>query len=145
MKGLLAHAQARINCPVSEVWDALVNPAIISRYMFGTIVASEWKKGSAIIWKGIWQGRAYEDRGVILELVPERLLTYTHFSPLSGLPDIPTNYHNVKIELSAVSGATVISLSQDNNPTKEARDHSQRNWKAMLTGLKELLEGKPQA
>jgi len=34
-----------------------------------------------------------------------------------------------------------VSLSQDNNTTEQARDHSQKNWEVMLTGLKRLLEG----
>jgi hypothetical protein len=34
-------------------------------------------------------GKTHEDKGVILRLEPERLLQYSHFSPLSGLPDAP--------------------------------------------------------
>jgi hypothetical protein len=32
------------------------------------------------------------------------------------------------------------SLSQDSNLTERAREHSQKNWEAMLEGLKNLLE-----
>jgi len=35
---------------------------------------------------------------------------------------------------------TRISLSQDNNLTAESRDHNQKNWEMMLTGLKKVLE-----
>ena len=65
---------------------ALVDPAAIKQYMFGTTVESDWREGSSIVWKGEWQGRAYEDKGVILRLEPGRLLQYSHFSPLSGAP-----------------------------------------------------------
>jgi uncharacterized protein YndB with AHSA1/START domain len=140
-KGLVAKASAKIDAPVSVVWDALVNPEVISKYMFGTQVISRWKRGSSITWKGVWEGKSYEDKGKILELVPKRILSYSHFSPLSGLPDAPENYHTVIVELSGSGDLTMISLSQDNNPTEEARDHSQRNWKMMLAGLKKLLEG----
>jgi uncharacterized protein YndB with AHSA1/START domain len=139
-KGLVARASVKVDASVATVWDALVNPEVISQYMFGTSVVSEWKKGSPVAWKGIWKGKAYEDRGAILQLKPERIISYSHFSPMSGLLDIPENYHTVTIELEPIGGGTVVSLSQDNNLTEKAREHSQKNWEAMLKGLKSLLE-----
>jgi uncharacterized protein YndB with AHSA1/START domain len=136
----VAKATATIAAPASEVWDALVNPAKIREYMFGTNVRSDWKEGSAITWKGEWQGKAYEDKGVILKLQPQRLLQYSHFSPLTGEPDVPENYHNVTIELSGDGSSTDVTLTQNNNPTDEARKHSEKNWSMMLDGLKKLIE-----
>jgi hypothetical protein len=46
----------------------------------------------------------------------------------------------VTIELAKQDGATLVSLSQDNNANEEARAHSEKNWNAMLDGLKKLLE-----
>ena len=137
----IAKAETKVNAPVDKVWDALVNPEAIKQYMFGTNVASDWKEGSPIVWKGEWKGKAYEDKGVILKLQPERMLQYSHFSPLSGQPDKPENYHTVTIELSSDEAKTLVSLSQDNNPTEEARKHSEENWKTMLANLKKFLEG----
>ena len=139
-KKLIAKASTTIKAPASRVWDALVDQKMIKQYMFGTNVVSDWKKGSPIVWKGEWQGKAYEDKGVILEVQPERVIRYSHFSPLSGLPEKPENYHTVTIELSGQGAQTVISLSQDNNPTEQAREHSEKNWGMMLGSLKKLLE-----
>jgi len=61
-------------------------------------------------------------------------------SPLSGLEDTPANYHTVTIELSGKDSQTIVSLSQDNNPTEQAREHSEKNWGTMLAGLKRFLE-----
>jgi uncharacterized protein YndB with AHSA1/START domain len=108
--------------------------------MFGTDVVSDWKERSPIVWKGEWQGKKYEDKGVILELEPQRLISYSHFSPLSGLPDVPENYHTVTVELSSKGTNSLISLSQDNNETEQARERSEKNWQMMLTSLKKLLE-----
>ncbi len=124
------------------MWDALTNPAAIKQYMFGTNVVSEWKEGSGITWQGEWQGKTYEDKGVILKLAPERMIRYTHFSPLSGQPDTPENYHTVTVELADEGTQTRVSLSQDNNTTEEERDHSAGNWASMLEGMKTLLEGR---
>ena len=141
-KGLIAKASISINAPVGKVWDALTKPEVIKQYMFGTNVISDWKQGSPIVWKGEWQGKKYEDKGIILKLEPNRILQYTHFSPLSGQQDqdMPENYHTVTIELSAEGAQTHISLSQDNNPTEQARGHSENNWVMMLASLKKLLE-----
>ena len=139
-KGFISKASITINVPVAKVWDALVTPETIKQYMFGADVVSNWKEGGPIIWKGEYQGKKYEDKGVILKLEPKRTLRYSHFSPLSGKPDAPDNYHNVTMELSEQDANTKLSLSQDNNPTEESREHTAKNWQGMLETLKKLLE-----
>lgn len=139
-KELIAKVSTTINASIAKVWEALTNPEIIKRYMFGTNVISDWKVGSSIVWKGEWQGRSYEDKGKILKLEEERVLQYSHFSPLAGKPDVPEHYHTVTIELGSDGAQTTISLLQDNNTTEEAREHSEKNWNIMLDGLKKLLE-----
>jgi uncharacterized protein YndB with AHSA1/START domain len=127
-KGIVAHATTAIDAPIAEVWNALVNPKQIKQYMFGADVVSNWNEGSPIVWRGEWQGKPYEDKGVILRLEPGRRIQYSHFSPLSGLPDSPDNYHTVTIELSQKPPITHVSLSQDNNASEQAREHSEKNW-----------------
>jgi uncharacterized protein YndB with AHSA1/START domain len=139
-RGLVAEAVTTVDAPREKVWDALVNPLVIKQYMFGTEVESDWEVGSPIVWKGEWQGKRYEDKGVILQLQPARMIQYSHFSPLSGHPDTPENYHTVTIELSDDGDTTLVELSQDNNGSEEAREHSSANWKQMLSALKDHLE-----
>ena len=139
-KQLVAKASIHVNAPRAKVWDALVNPEMIRQYLFGTTVISDWTVGSPIVWKGEWQGRAYEDKGVILRLEPEHLIQYSHFSPLTGLPDTPDHYHTVTVELSGSEADTLVSLAQDNNTTEDDRKHSEATWEMMLANLKKLLE-----
>jgi len=136
----IARASLTVDAPRAKVWDALVNPKAIKRYMFGAAVVSDWREGSPIVWKGEWQGKPYEDKGTLLEVEPGRTLRYSHFSPLSGLPDEPGNYHTVTIELSGEGNQTRVALAQDNNPTDEARVHSEKNWGMMLAALQKFLE-----
>jgi hypothetical protein len=68
------------------------------------------------------------------------MIQYSHFSPLSGLPEKPENYHTVTIEMSDDGNQTFVWLNQDNNATEEARVHSEKNWGMMLSGLKKFLE-----
>jgi len=137
---LIAHASIRIAAPPEAVWRALTDQAMLAKYMFGATVTSDWRKGSAITWKGEYQGRPYEDKGEVLRADRPRLLEYTHFSPLAGLPDEPENYHRVTVELAPEAGATRVTLAQDNNLSEDARQHSERNWATMLDGLKRVVE-----
>jgi uncharacterized protein YndB with AHSA1/START domain len=139
-RGLIAEVATTIDAPREKVWDALVNPLVIKQYMFGTEVESAWEVGSPIVWKGEWQGKPYEDKGVILQLETARRIQYSHFSPLSGHPDVPENYHTVTVELSDDGALTLVELSQDNNSSEEAREQSRTNWKQMLGALKHHLE-----
>jgi uncharacterized protein YndB with AHSA1/START domain len=139
-RGLIAEAATTISAPREKVWDALVNPLVIKQYMFGTAVECDWRVGSPIVWRGEWQGKAYEDKGVILQIETARKIQYSHFSPLSGRPDIPENYHTVTVELSDDGAMTLVELSQDNNSSEEAREHARTTWKQMLTALKDHLE-----
>ena len=140
MENLVARAQTTIDAPTTAVWKALTEPAAIKQYMFGTTVNSEWREGSPITWKGVWEGKPYEDKGVILKIEPQERLQYSHFSPLSGQPDKPENYHTVTIDLSGHAGQTMVSLAQDRNTSEQARQHSEKNWKGMLAGLKKYVE-----
>jgi len=139
-RNLIAKATININASNERVWDALVNPDAIKQYMFGTNVVSDWREGSPIIWKGEWLGKPYEDKGKILQFEPEHKIQYSHFSPLSGVPDKPENYHTVTVELSADGNQTHVLLTQDNNANDEERKESEKNWKMMLTGLKKFVE-----
>src|SRR6267378_5679340 len=95
---LVAKASTTVNAPRARVWKALTDPAAIKQYFFNTTVVSDFKKGSPITWSGVWEGKAYQDKGLILKVESERVLQHTHFSPLSGQPDKPENYQTVTVE-----------------------------------------------
>ena len=137
---LVAKSSTTIRAPTDDVWMALVDPAAIEQYMLGAKVDSEWHEGSPITWKGEYQGKAYEDKGKILEMQRGKRLRYSHFSPVTGQPDRPENYHTVTIDLEGTGGETRVLLTQDNNPDEKAREHSEKNWEKMLEGLKKYVE-----
>jgi uncharacterized protein YndB with AHSA1/START domain len=140
MAGHVATAEIDVDASPRRVWTALTDPSEIEKYMFGSHVVTDWKPGSSIVWKGEYEGKAYEDKGEILEAEPERRLRMTHFSPLSGEEDVPENYHTLTFELDGNGGTTRVALSQDGNSTPEAAEHSRANWEKMLAGLKDLVE-----
>ena len=136
----LAIARTEISAPADAVWAALIDPAAIEKYMFGSRVTSEWAVGSTIVYAGEWEGKPYQDHGRILDLVPGRLMRSTHFSPLTGKQDIPENYHTLTWTLDEHDGATTVTLTQDNNETEEAAQHSSKNWEQVLDGLRKVVE-----
>jgi uncharacterized protein YndB with AHSA1/START domain len=141
MTGYVATAETDISGSPAQVWAALTEPEQIKQYMMGSVVETDWKPGSPIVWKGEWEGKAYEDKGEVLEFEPERRLKVTHFSPLTGQDDVPENYHTLVYELTPNDDGTHLSLSQDNNGSEEEAEHSRSTWEMMLAGLKKQVEG----
>ncbi len=139
-KSFTATASIAIKADAEAVWDALTNPRLIKQYLFGTEAASDWKAGSSITYKGVWEGKPYEDKGRVVEVVPNRLLRTTYWSAASGRADRPENYNNVTYRLSEADGQTTVTVEQDNNPTQEAADHATANWATVLQSLKAVLE-----
>lgn len=135
-----AKATRTINAPASKVWEAMTKPELIKQYLFGSDVISDWRVGSPIVYKGEWQGKPFEDRGEVLNVEPGRSLVSTHWSPLSGVPYSPENYHTVTYTLSPKDGQTEVTITQDNNASADEQRESEKNWNAVLDGMKKLLE-----
>jgi len=140
-RGFIAEKAITINAPVDTVWKALTDPALVAEYMHGTHMETTWETGSSITWKGEWQGKAYEDKGTVLEVVPDQLLSTSHWSPMGGSEDIPENYHTVTYRLVPRDGHTIVTLTQDNNASQEdAEAMAEKSWGPVLEGLKTVAE-----
>jgi uncharacterized protein YndB with AHSA1/START domain len=140
-RGFAAIKRVTIHATRGEVWEALTDPDKVKQYLHGTEMSTDWKEGSPIVWRGEWKGRSYEDKGTVLAVQPERLLRYTHWSPMGGSEDKPENYHTVTYELAGDDGKTTLTLSQDNNASQEEADTmADNNWGPVLNGLKEMVE-----
>jgi uncharacterized protein YndB with AHSA1/START domain len=137
---LTAKASININVPVSKVWKALTDPALIKEYLFGTNTTSDWTKGSSITYSGEWEGKSYVDKGLIIDIVPEKLLHTTYYSGMSGKEDKPENYANVIYKVSPDDGHSVITITQDNIDDEKQQQHMVENWGKVLESMKKLLE-----
>jgi uncharacterized protein YndB with AHSA1/START domain len=136
----IAKPEIDVAAPAARVWTALTDPEMIAKYFFGSQVETDWQPGSPIVWKGEYEGKRYEDKGEVLEVEQNRLLRVTHFSPMTGLPDKPENYHTLTYTLDERGGSTHISLSQDNNGSEAEAERATANWMTMLNGLKSTVE-----
>lgn len=129
-----------IKAPISNVWDALINPEKITKYLFGTKTTSDWKVGSSITFTGEREGKAYEDKGTILQIEKEKIFKYNYWSNFSGAADVPENYQDITYSLKDQDGITTFTVTQENCKTEEIRDHSVKNWTSVMQCMKDLLE-----
>lgn len=136
----VAMSTTLINAPVERVWSVITDPEATKEFMFGTEVDTDWAVGSPIVWRGTWEGKDYEDKGEILEFDPDHRLVTTHFSPLTGLPDVPENYHTVTWTVKKHGDGAKLTLTQDNNPTAEAAEQSESTWNKVVADVKKIAE-----
>jgi len=141
MSDLGATSSITINASAEAVWQALTTPDLIKQWFFGVDTETDWKVGSPLVHRGVYQGKPYEDKGEVLRFEPPSLLEHSHWSALSGKPDSPENYQQVTWELTEQDGATELVITEHNLPSEEAKAVSEEGWKAALNNLKELLEG----
>jgi hypothetical protein len=46
----------------------------------------------------------------------------------------------VAYTLANTGDSTEVTITQDNNASEEEKEHSEQNWRAVLAGMKNLLE-----
>lgn len=140
MKNTTAHASITINASPAEVWEALTNPQLVKQYMFGADVLTDWNVGSAIVYRGEWQGQSYEDKGTILDIESERRIVMDYFSPMTGQDDTPANYMKITYEILPNDHSVVLQITQENNKDAASAQRSQENWTNILKEIKKLVE-----
>ena len=148
MNSLIVKNTITINAPASKVWDALVNPQQTKKYMFGCETVSDWKPGSPLLWKGVFDGKELVAvKGTVVSIQPEKYLEYTTIDPNNpNMEDIPENYLTVTYDLKPVDGNTLLTVTQGDY-TKVADGQNRYNdtiagggWQSVLDQIKKLVE-----
>ena len=146
MSEITASASVVVDRPRQQVWKALTEPDLVKQYFMGATVKTDWQVGHPITFSGTWKDKPFEDKGEILSFKPEREMSYSHWSPLSGADDEPDNYHVVHIELDDAGGGTKVTLEQSNlnggvtEADRASKADYEKNWSATLEGLKKVAE-----
>ncbi len=135
-----ASVSVTIRAPLERVWDAITQPAIVKQYFFGTDLDTDWKVGSPVFFRGEWQGRRYEDRGIVLAYEPMKALAFNYWSSFSGIPDTPETRQLVRYQLDPAADGVRVTVEQSNVASQAIADHSAENWRGVLDGMKRLLE-----
>ena len=144
---LIVKNSIAINATPDRVWDALINPEQTKKYMFGCETVSDWKPGSALLWKGNYEGKEMVFvKGNILSIETGRFLSYSTIDPNSGIADIPKNYLTVTYALTSQNGKTVLTVTQGDYATvgdgekryQETIDGG--GWNPILNEIKKIVE-----
>jgi uncharacterized protein YndB with AHSA1/START domain len=137
MANHIATAEADVRAPIAEVWAALTDTTRLEQIMFRSTVETDWSVGSPIVYRGEWQGKPFEDRGIVLEVTEPTVIRVSHEAPGSD------ETHEVRYDLRELGpDATHVTLTQDHNESVEAAQHSAENWQAMLEALQRAV-GRP--
>jgi uncharacterized protein YndB with AHSA1/START domain len=130
-----------IDAPIDEVWTAITTPDLIKRWFLGVDTETTWEVGAPIVHRGQYQGKPYEDRGVVVRFEPPHVLVHTHWSEVSGHPDAPEHQQQVTWSLAERGRGTELTITERNLPSLDGKELSERTWDLVLRNLKGLLEG----
>lgn len=128
-----------------RVWEVLTDSELVSEWMMGARVESTWQPGSPIRWSGEYKGRAYEDKGEVIEVEPGKRLVHTHSSGMSGAEDTPENYHRVTWQLDRDGASTKLTLTQSGASSLEEAEQFKESWRTMLDQLREVAQADTEA
>lgn len=132
-----------IAAPAAVVWRALTDPAAMRAWMgepeMALDVDTDWRPGAPIVITGFHHG-PFRNHGTVLDVVPHRLLRYTHLSSVSGLPDLPEHHSVIAFALAEVKGGTSVSLSVERFATDVIYRHLDLYWRGTLGLFKTFVE-----
>lgn len=139
-----------IDAPPSAVWKAMTDPSLIRLYRMNSSMEGGWEKGGWVRWYELKDGKeVLQAKGKVLEMMPERRLRHSNYSPSLGLPDEPENYTTIDFTLDVErDGRTRLHLWQGEfaglpHAERLARAAG-KEWVEALVGLKRIAEEQAQ-
>jgi uncharacterized protein YndB with AHSA1/START domain len=69
----------KINAPARKVWLAVTVPDLVKQWQYGSDLLTTWEVGTPIIFRNEWNGRVFEQKGNVLEFLPESRLKHYFF------------------------------------------------------------------
>jgi uncharacterized protein YndB with AHSA1/START domain len=132
-----------IAAPVNEVWKSLTDIESMKQWMgapeMELEITTSWDIGSPITITGFHHVK-FENRGVVLEYLTDRLVSYNFLSSISRLPYEPENHTVLRFTLDAENDHTALSLIISNFPTETIYHHLNFYWNTTLVMLKRHIE-----
>jgi uncharacterized protein YndB with AHSA1/START domain/DNA-binding transcriptional ArsR family regulator len=127
-----------IRATPERIWQAITDPALVQRYYFNSVIESDFRAGSPLIYKQADTGRL-DIEGEVVEAVPPRKLVHTmavRWDP--ELHDEPTR---VTWEITPMGEACLLSVTHDGFASEtETYRQTKGGWPMILSGLKTLVE-----
>ena len=127
-----------IRATPERVWQALTDSDLVKRYYFGSVIDSDFRPGSPIVYMQPDTGRI-DIEGEVIEADPPRRLVHTFAVRWDAdVNDPPTR---VAWEITPMGDACRLSVTHDGFTEENATFESTKGgWPVILSGLKTLLE-----
>ena len=103
-------------------------------------IITDWVVGKPINICGDWYKTGFVNKGTVLAFIPEQILSYSHLSSLSRLPDTAENYSLITFTLIPREQSTVLALTLNNFPNEVIYKHLAFYWNVTLELLKKFIE-----
>lgn len=129
-----------IDADPAKVWEALTIPEVIKKYFFGAAVISNWREGGPIVFRGEWEGKSFEDQGLILKIEPGKVFVYRYEDPVLVEQNQPRKQIIVTYRLNPMDDKTELTIISENVKDEETKEKYDKDWKEILVRLKKLLE-----
>ena len=132
-----------INSEPLKVWTVLTNPELMTKWMgepeMKVEVLTDWKINSPIFIRGFHHVQ-FENKGIVLQYEKGKMLSYSHLSSVSRLPNKPENYSILEFILTPVDKNTQLTLNITNFPTEIIRKHLEFYWRTTIITIKKSVE-----
>ena len=124
-----------IKAPVAEVWAEITKLKQIQKPMFGTVLESDFKPGSRMIYRSE-DGKRVFIIGEVHEFVPPT--RFVHTFRFTNLPETPTLVEWTLEEKGGVTRVTVVHSKFVNQ--KKTADSVRTSWVDILANIKAVVE-----
>lgn len=132
-----------INSEPSKVWNTLTDLKSMPDWMgepeMKLQVETSWKINSPIFIRGFHHIK-FENKGFVLKYTDNEMLSYSHLSSVSRLPDKIENYSVLEFILTPANKQTILTLTISNFPTETIQKHLEFYWRGTIHRIKEYAE-----
>jgi Activator of Hsp90 ATPase homolog 1-like protein len=135
-----AQASIQIQTDAQTLWNTIVNPYKNKLVGFSKDHQPILEIGSALLFKGIFQDREYQDKGFVTRLEPYSVFEYSYWSVFWDTLDIPENYCLIRYEIKEENQKTRLGVIQNGYKSHQEAESSSQNWAGTLAAIKQMLE-----
>jgi uncharacterized protein YndB with AHSA1/START domain len=132
-----------IDASPADVWATLTDPKLMAGWMgepdMKLEIQTSWKINSPISIRGFHHVK-FENKGIVLKYVREQILSYSHLSSVSRLPDSIENYSVLEFVLTPGNKQTTLAISISNFPTEIIQKHLEFYWRGTISKIREYAE-----
>lgn len=127
--------------PPRTIWEGLFDPRQAARVWFGSTLETDLRPGGLLKWTGVWEGKSFEDHGIVLACEDAKSLDCLYFSGWAGRDETPETRMRLTIRLEPAGSGTKVRVEQANFADATSRDHSIQGWNAILDAAAREIPG----